>query len=87
MKDRPAFSLRSLCVVHNLIFTVLSLALVIGFGHHFYVIYRDYGLFETYCGANPEQDNKLGFWLNFFYLRYDIITIINFKLERLIFLL
>eukprot|EP00026_Physarum_polycephalum_P002233 Phypoly_transcript_02238.p1 GENE.Phypoly_transcript_02238~~Phypoly_transcript_02238.p1 ORF type:complete len:280 (+),score=32.56 Phypoly_transcript_02238:91-840(+) len=68
MKNRKPFELRGISAVHNLIMTLMSLAFTLGIGWHILRTYQKFGLYATYCGANPEWDDKLAFWTNWFYL-------------------
>jgi len=84
MKDRKPFTLKWLSALHNLNMTIISLALAIGIGNHIIQTYFKYGLYATYCGANREWDNKLGFWVNWFYLSkyYEFVDTIILVLRK-----
>lgn len=79
MRDREPFVLRTFSAIHNLIMTIVSLALAIGIGHHIYITYRDFGLHAAYCGVNDTHDSKLAFWVNWFYLRFvNILYVVHY---------
>eukprot|EP00026_Physarum_polycephalum_P016010 Phypoly_transcript_16831.p1 GENE.Phypoly_transcript_16831~~Phypoly_transcript_16831.p1 ORF type:complete len:213 (+),score=23.11 Phypoly_transcript_16831:205-843(+) len=85
MKDRKPFELRGISAIHNLFMTIVSLVLGVGIGWHSIRTYRDYGLYAVYCGTmDNAYDNKLGFWVNWFYLSkfYEFLDTIILALRK-----
>jgi hypothetical protein len=84
MKERKPYELKTLLTIHNLFLTALSLYMAVGLTYRVIHIAMNYGLFSLYCGASVEEDDKLMFWTNIFYISkyYELLDTLFVVLRK-----
>lgn len=84
MKPRKPFELKYLITAHNMFLCLISLWMAAGITVRISHVLQNYGLFSLYCGSTQEEDDKLFFWTNMFYISkyYELLDTIFVVLRK-----
>jgi len=84
MRNKKAFELAYLLAAHNFFLCFLSLIMAIGVSGRVLTVLYNFGPYHLYCGTFSEEDEKLYFWSNLFYLSkyYELVDTVFVVLRK-----